>query len=95
MRLVMEYVGNMEASIADAQLAKIRQAGIGELHFAWAGSTEPGEGHYYRIHGPTVLIEYDNTQNGANHIHSTWRDLTDDFGEDLLRRHYDESDHPH
>jgi hypothetical protein len=97
MRLVMEYVGNMEASIADAQLAKIRQAGIGELHFAWAGSAEPGEGHYYRIHGPTVLFEYDNTQGGANHVHSTWRDLTDDFGEDLLRRHYEEADHhaPH
>lgn len=97
MRVVMEYVGNMEASIADAQLAKIRDAGIGELYFAWAGGLDAGEGHYYRIHGPTVLFEYDNTQGGANHVHSTWRDLTDDFGEDLLRRHYEEADHhgPH
>ena len=95
LRLVAEYTGNMEHSIASAQMAKIEEAGFGELHFAWAGSAEPGERHYYRIHGPTVLIEYDNTQNGANHIHSTWRDLTDDFGEDLLRRHYEESDHSH
>jgi hypothetical protein len=94
-RIVAEYTGNMEHSIASSQMAKIEEAGLGELHFAWAGAAEPGERHYYRIHGPTVLIEYDNTQNGANHIHSTWRDLTDDFGEDLLRRHYDESDHSH
>lgn len=93
MRIVMEYVGNMDASIADAQMRKIEGAGLGNLYFAWAGGVEPGEGHYYRIHGPTVLIEYDNTQNNANHVHSTWRDLTDDFGEDLLRRHYQESDH--
>lgn len=95
LRLVSEYTGNMDPSISSSQLAKIEEAGFGELYFAWAGSVEPGEGHYYRIHGPTVLIEYDNVQNDANHIHSTWRDLTDDFGEDLLRRHYEESDHPH
>jgi len=95
LRLVSEYTGNMDQSIASKQMAKIEESGFGELHFAWAGGGEPGERHYYRIHGPTVLIEYDNTQNGANHIHSTWRDLTDDFGEDLLRRHYEESDHPH
>lgn len=92
-RLIMEYVGNMEHDIAHRQLAKLEAAGMGRLHFAWAGSVEPGRGHYYRIHGPTVLIEYDNTQNDANHVHSVWRDLTDDFGGDLLRRHYDEADH--
>ena len=59
---------------------------FGDIHFAWAGSAAPGEPHYYRIHGPTFLIEYDNTQNGANHIHSVWRDLTGDFGRDLLAR---------
>jgi hypothetical protein len=74
-------------------MAKIEEAGLGELYFAWAGSATPGERHYYRIHGPTVLIEYDNTQNDANHIHSVWRDLTDDFGEDLLRRHYERHAH--
>lgn len=91
--VLMEYVGNMDPSIAERQLAKLEAAGMGRLHFAWAGSVEPGEGHYYRIHGPTVLIEYDNTQNDANHVHSVWRDLTDDFGGDLLRQHYDRAGH--
>jgi len=69
-------------------MAKIEEAWLGELHFAWAGSIEPGEGHYSRVHGPTVPIEYDNTQNDANHVQSVWRDLTDDFGRNLLLRHY-------
>ena len=55
--------------------------------FAWAGSQEPGGGHYYRIAGPRLLIELDNTQNGANHIHTVVRDPTTDFGEDLLAAH--------
>lgn len=96
-RLMREYIGNMAPALAAAQVRKIEEADFERLHFAWAGSTEPGEGHYYRIHGPTVLIEYDNTQGGANHVHSVWRDLTDDFGEDVLRRHYDRAgpDHGH
>jgi hypothetical protein len=59
-----------------------------ELTFAWAGSTAPGEGHYYAIRSETLLIEYDNTQDGANHIHTVWRDLRRDWGEDLLAHHY-------
>jgi len=62
-------------------------AGIDGLHFAWAGSDRRGEGHYYRLQGRTVLIEYDNTQDGANHVHSVWRDMYADFGMDVLRRH--------
>ena len=60
---------------------------LGDLHFGWAGSLAPGEGHYYRLRGPTFLVEYDNTQNGANHIHTVMRDAADDFGDDALRRH--------
>jgi len=60
---------------------------LGELHFAWAGSTDRGERHYYRVAGPRFLVEYDNTQNEANHCHSVWRDPANDFGDDLLRRH--------
>ena len=63
------------------------------LQFAWAGSIERGKGHYYRVQGPTFLLEYDNTQNDANHIHSVWRDSENDFGDDLLRRHYEQSPH--
>jgi hypothetical protein len=92
-RLIEEYVHNLDHDAAHAQMQEILGAGFDNVYFAWAGSSTPGEGHYYRVHGPTFLIEYDNTQNNANHVHSVWRDLTDDFGEDLLRRHYDEADH--
>ena len=70
-----------------SQLARIEKAGFDKLHFAWAGSLDVGKKHYYRIHGPSVLIEYDNSQNDANHIHSMWRDPEHDFGGDLLRKH--------
>ena len=58
------------------------------LVFAWAGPATRGEAHYYRVQGPTFLIEYDNSQNQANHIHSVWRDLKNDFGVDELAEHY-------
>jgi hypothetical protein len=69
-------------------------ADLGDLHFAWAGGLEPGEGHYYRLQGPAFLVEYDNTQNGANHIHTVMRDAESDFGDDALRRHRAESHDP-
>ena len=63
--------------------------GVGDnLSFAWAGSTEPGQRHYFRIQGPTLLIEHDNTQGNGNHIHSAWRNPADDFGDDVLAEHY-------
>ncbi|MCA9103545.1 MAG: DUF3500 domain-containing protein [Planctomycetales bacterium] len=65
---------------------------LGDVYFAWAGGLEPGDRHYYRVQTPVFLIEYDNTQNDANHVHAVWRDFDGDFGEDLLRRHY-EQDH--
>ena len=84
----------MGTPLADQDLAKIQRAGWDKVLFAWAGSIKPGEGHYYRVQGPTFLLEYDNTQNNANHIHSVWRDFENDFGEDLLRRHYQQTPHP-
>ena len=93
MQLVGLYARNLRDELAEAHLKRIRRAGVDKLHFAWAGGTARGEGHYYRIHGPTVLIEYDNTQNNANHIHTVMRDLENDFGLDLLRRHYTECSH--
>lgn len=82
------YLNNMKAEIAAEQWEKLQNSGLEKLYFAWMGGTEPGDPHYYRIHGPTLLIEYDNVQNGNNHIHTVWRDLTNDFGEDILRAHY-------
>jgi len=92
MDLLKEYVYRHRGEVADQDLKRIQQAGPQKITFAWAGPTEPGQGHYYRIQGPTFLMEYDNTQNNANHIHAVWRDLENDFGGDLLHRHY-EADH--
>jgi hypothetical protein len=69
-------------------MKRLRETGIETLHFAWAGALAPGDPHYFRIHGPAALIEYDNTQNGANHVHSVWIDPQDVFGRDLLKAHY-------
>jgi hypothetical protein len=93
MRVVRTYVGNAANEIAEREMEKIRQSGIDRLYFAWAGGTQPGQPHYYRVHGPTILIELDNTQDDANHIHSVWRAPGGDFAEDLLRKHYAESPH--
>jgi hypothetical protein len=92
-RLLDVYAGRMADSSARRQLQRIDEAGFGRLHFAWAGAHQPGRPHYYRIHGPTVLVEYDNSQNGANHIHTVWRDLENDFGADLLKTHYARQPH--
>lgn len=93
MAVVREYVFNLRPELATADMAKIRKAGVRKITFAWAGSTEPGQGHYYRIQGPSFILEYDNTQNDANHIHCVWRDFENDFGEDLLQKHYAEDPH--
>lgn len=61
-------------------MRRIEEAGVGEIHFAWAGEQSTEGGHYYRIHGPVTLIEFNNTEGGANHVHSVWRDLERDFG---------------
>jgi hypothetical protein len=82
------YVKNYAFGFSSRLMKKIQDAGIENLHFAWAGSLQPGAGHYYRIQGPMLLIEYDNTQNNANHIHTAVRDLTDDFAYDVLKEHY-------
>jgi hypothetical protein len=94
-RLLELYAGRMTDASASAQLQRIEAAGFERLHFAWAGAQQPGAPHYYRIHGPTVLVEYDNSQSNANHIHTVWRDLENDFGGDLLRRHYASQNHRH
>ena len=91
--IVHEYAGAQPGDVAQARLERLRAAGVDQIKFAWMGGTDKGQGHYYRIQGPTFLIEYDNTQNDANHIHSVWRDFNGDFGEDLLAAHY--RAHPH
>ena len=87
MKLIDVYTGFMAPEVAADRLAKLKKAGVDKIGFAWAGETERGKKHYYRVQGPTFLVEYDNTQNDGNHVHSVWRDFDGDFGRDLLREH--------
>jgi len=93
MSVLKEYAGNMAPDIAAARVEKLRAAGFNNIHFAWAGGFEHGQPHYYRIQGPAFLVEYDNIQDDANHIHSVWRDFNGDFGADLLAEHYRTAHH--
>lgn len=92
-RLLEEYAASMPADLAAERMKNLRRAGLEKITFGWAGDIERGQPHYYRVQGPTFLIEYDNTQNNANHIHSVWRDFNGDFGRDLLREHYENAPH--
>jgi hypothetical protein len=84
--LVGEYIHRMPDELAEIERRKLQ--GAAPLHFAWAGGLERGQGHYYRIQGGHFLVEYDNTQDNANHIHSVWRDPVNDFGAQILANHY-------
>jgi hypothetical protein len=94
-RLLDVYLGRMVPELAKKRLEALQQAGMDAITFGWAGGLDVGGPHYYRVQGPTFLIEYDNTQNNANHIHSVWRDFGNDFGRDVLREHYRSKVHPH
>ncbi len=93
-QLISQVARTLRGDLADKALQDIRHAGLDRVHFAWAGSLKQGERHYYRITGPTFIIEYDNTQNDANHVHLVWHSLEGNFGLDALRRHYEEHHHP-
>ncbi|WP_328611577.1 DUF3500 domain-containing protein [Amycolatopsis sp. NBC_00345] len=82
--IVRLYLDRLRHELADQEFARIDQD---RLHFSWEGSLRRGEGHYYRVQGPELLIEYDNTFNEANHIHTVWRRHSADFGDDLLAAH--------
>lgn len=88
-KLIEVYASSFAPALASARMARVREGGIENIRFGWAGSTERGQQHYYRIQGPAFLIEYDASQNDGNHIHTVWRDFNGDFGRDLLKLHYD------
>lgn len=92
MKLVREHIGRIRKELADQDLARIDRAGTENIHFLWAGGLEPGEPHHYLIQGPTFLIEYDNTQDDANHVHCVYRDFDHDFGDAMLE-HYHKHHH--
>ncbi len=95
LHIIDEYLATMPDELANARMKKLEAEETDEIRFGWAGATQLGEGHYYRIQGLSFLIEFDNTQNNANHIHSVWRDFDGDFGRDLIREHYQSSEHKH
>lgn len=88
-RIVEAFLGHLAPELASPLGQALREAGTDTLHFAWAGGTTPDRLHYYRLHGPTLLIEYDRTD--TDHAHSVWHDPRDHFGEDQLRRHHEQS----
>jgi hypothetical protein len=90
MALIEEYVRNVPDELAEGRMAQINKAGR-TIYFVWAGGVNRGDPHYYRVQTPSFLVELDDTQDNANHIHSVWRDFTGDFGEDLLQQHYQAS----
>ena len=85
--LITEYVGQVRTDLAEQKLAAIRNEGLDHFHLAWAGPVSKNDAHYYRIHGGNFVVEFDNRQDGANHIHSVWRDIENDFAADVLREH--------
>ncbi|MDX1477458.1 MAG: DUF3500 domain-containing protein [Saprospiraceae bacterium] len=87
-QLLQAYLSAMPEALANSRMAALRTESFDDIRFGWAGATEPGKPHYYRIQGKSFVVEYDNIQSGANHIHTVWRDFDGDFGRDLLREHY-------
>jgi len=94
--LIEEYIGNLETDLRESYRRRLEQRGLETLHFAWIGAYQRGKPHYYIVHGPDFIIEYDNIswdKQSADHVHTIWREQSDDFGEDLLRRHYETAGH--
>lgn len=89
-QIIRLYTDNLRPLDSDLVWKRMKAAGLETIHFAWAGALQAGQGHYYRFHGKTFTLEYDNVQGGANHAHAVWRDPANDFGGDLLRKHYGE-----
>ena len=83
-KLICEYVDYMPAEMAKAEMQRVHDANIDDMYFAWAGDEQRGSPHYYSVHGPFFIVEYNNTQNNANHIHSIWQHLSNNFGADQL-----------
>ena len=92
-QLIEEYISSIPENLANARMKSIKEENFENILFGWAGATELGEEHYYRIQGESFLIEFDNAQNDGNHIHTVWRDFDGDFGRDLIREHRENHQH--
>ena len=92
-KLLGVYLSAMPEEVATKRMKNLKTEELDKIRFGWAGATTKDQPHYYRIQGKTFLIEFDNSQNNANHIHSVWRDFDGDFGRDMIKEHYQKSDH--
>lgn len=89
LRAVLDvFIGRIPEALADREAEKFAGHKLDAVHFAWAGGIECGQPHYYRLQGPRLLAEYDNTQRDVNHIHTVWRDPSADFADDVLAHHH-------
>ena len=93
--LIAEYANNLAPELAAERLSRIEDAKLDQVSFLWSGSLMSGQSHYYRVQGPSFLVEYVNDQNNANHIHSAWRDFDGDYGRDLIQEHLQAHPHGH
>ncbi len=84
MEIIQIWMGTQTAVVAKTHLDRIQAHGLETIHFGWAGALEERRPHYYRLQGPSFLLEYDNTRNGSTHIHSVWRVFDEDFGQGLV-----------
>jgi hypothetical protein len=87
MALITEYITQTNPEIAQKRLDQVKQTGLDDFYLVWAGGLDRSRDHYYRIHGGNFIVEFDNVQNSANHIHSVWREVENDFAQDVLREH--------
>lgn len=92
-RIIDEYLSALPKKAAKDRRKQVEAEGFSNITFGWVGAKELGSAHYYRIQGTSFLIEFDNSQNEANHIHTVWRDFNGDFGRDLIQEHYARSAH--
>lgn len=92
--LLARFVERARPGLVGFEMDRVAAAGdVDEMHFAWAGGTSISQPHYFRIQGPVTLIEFDNAEDNANHVHSVWRDPSNDFAADLLIQQLLEHDH--
>ena len=87
MSLIKEYLMQVKQDIASRTVSAIVDYSLDDIYFAWGGPVDISKAHYYRIHAGDFLVEFDNAQNGANHVHSVWRDIENDFAQDVMRDH--------
>lgn len=85
--LIEEFAYRMPIELADVTMTEVKKPGLDKIYLTWVGGTNKGDQYYYRVHGPSFLIELNNTQNRGNHVHSVWRDLKNDFARDVLKEH--------